>query len=298
MAKGTKNKKVEAVEAQAILDTVSGLDVTKVVSDIGSLQVTLQNTLANLSATMTSRFQQVDQLDSAISLKEGRLQELYGIEKEAVSLDDMKAQKEEEAERWEREIEEREAKWAEEDAERAKKWKRTEEEYNYATQTTRQKLKDEFDALLAKNKREEELRAEQLNRGWTEREANLKAREQELTDLRASVANFDARLKTEVSKAEAILSNTLKKQYEHEKALLEKDVASERSLHAIKVSAMDATIESLQEQIKDLHAQLVAARADAKEVATQALHSASDRKVSEALRHVVDTRDTQTKGSK
>lgn len=295
MAKGTKNKKVEAVEAQAILDTVNNLDLTKVVSDIGTLQVTLQNTLANLSTTMSTKFQQVEQLDTAIDLKESRLQELYGIEKEAVNLDDMKAQKEEEINKWNQEEEERNATWAEEEAERAKKWKRSEEEYTYATLVNRKKAQDDFDALLAKSKREEAERADLLNKTWAERENTLKGKEQELNDLRTQVAGFDTRLKSEISKAEAVLGNVLKKQYEHEKVLLEKDASSERNLHSIKVSAMNDTIENLQAQIQQLQTQLVAARSDAKEVATQALQSASERKVSEALSRVVDQRDTQTK---
>ena len=134
MAKGVKNKKIEATEAQAVLDNVKDMELTKVVSEIGSLQVSLQGTLANLSATITNKIQQVDQLDTAITLKEQRLQELHGIEKEAVSLDEMKAQKEEEARKWEKERDERNAQWDEEEEERAKMWQRSEDDFKYTTE--------------------------------------------------------------------------------------------------------------------------------------------------------------------
>lgn len=297
MAKGVKNKKIEQAEAQTVLDTVGGMDLTKVVAEIGGLQVSLQGTLANLSATITSKLQQVEQLDTAIQLKESRLQELYGIEKEAVNLDDMRAQKDEEMMRWEKEQDERDARWAEEEAERLKIWKRSEEEYKYNTELAHKKVQDEFEANLSKRNREELLRAETLNKSWNERETALKAKEQEFTDLKAQVAGFDQKMKAEVAKAEAVIANTLKKQYEHEMALLKKDAESEKNLSAAKISAMNDHIENLDQQIADLQAQLVAARTDAKEVATQALQSASGRQVADALQSVVNTRsvDTPTK---
>jgi chromosome segregation ATPase len=291
MAKGVKNKKIEATEAQAVLDNVKDMELTKVVSEIGSLQVSLQGTLANLSATITNKIQQVDQLDTAITLKEQRLQELHGIEKEAVSLDEMKAQKEEEARKWEKERDERNAQWDEEEEERAKMWQRAEDDFKYTTEQAHKKVQDDFEAQLSKRNREELLRAEQLQRSWTERENGLKAKEQEFTDLKAQVAGFDAKLKTEVSKAEAVLGNVLKKQYEHEMALLRKDAESEKNLSAAKISAMSDQMENLEKQIHDLQIQLAAARSDAKEVATQALQSASGRQVADALQSVVNTRN-------
>lgn len=291
MAKGVKNKKIEATEAQAVLDNVKDMELTKVVSEIGNLQVSLQGTLANLSATITNKIQQVDQLDTAITLKEQRLQELHGIEKEAVSLDEMKAQKEEEARKWEKERDERNAQWDEEEEERAKMWQRAEDDFKYTTEQAHKKVQDDFEAQLSKRNREELLRAEQLQRSWTERENGLKAKEQEFTDLKAQVAGFDAKLKTEVSKAEAVLGNVLKKQYEHEMALLRKDAESEKNLSAAKISAMSDQMENLEKQIHDLQIQLAAARSDAKEVATQALQSASGRQVADALQSVVNTRN-------
>jgi hypothetical protein len=232
MAKGVKNKKIEATEAQVVLDNVKDMELTKVVSEIGNLQVSLQGTLAHLTATITNKIQQVEQLDTAIGLKEQRLQELHGIEKEAVSLDEMKAQKEEEARKWEKERDERNAQWDEEEEERAKIWQRTEEDFKYTTEQAHKKVQDDFESQLSKRNREELLRAEQLQRSWTERENGLKAKEQEFTDLKAQVVGFDQRLKSEVAKAEAVLGNVLKKQYEHEAALLRKDAESEKNLSA------------------------------------------------------------------
>jgi predicted nucleic acid-binding Zn-ribbon protein len=73
--------------------------------------------------------------------------------------------------------------------------------------------------------------------------------------------------------------------------MIRKDMESERTLNATKVSALNDLVEGMQKQISDLQTQLSAARQDAKEIASSALESASGRRVSEALQRVVETRD-------
>lgn len=287
--KGNKNKKIEATEAQAVLDSVKGVNLQSVIAEVGSLQVSVQESLATLSGALSSKIQEMQNLETAIALKNQRLKELHNIESEAVTLDDMKAQREAEQQEWNAQRNERDQEWDEEENERNRRLQRAEDEYKYNFELIKKKQYDEFDAEMNKRKRDETLRAETLERSWKERDAALRAKETEFTALQAQVAGFDAKLKTEVSKAEAILGNTLKKQYEHEMALLKKDFDSEKNLHQIRVSAMDETITSLQEQIKDLQVQLAQARSDAKEVASQALQSASGRDVAVALQRVVDT---------
>ena len=71
-----------------------------------------------------------------------------------------------------------------------------------------------------------------------------------------------------------------------------------RRLIPMKIASQDKVITGLQEQIDNLQMQLVSARADAKDVASEALKSASGRQVAEALQRVVDTQQPVTKGAK
>lgn len=293
-AKGIKTKKIQEVEAQAVLESVKDLDLNKVVSEVGSLQVTLQETLANLSASLTSKVQKLSQVDQAIQLKEARLQELFGIEKEAVAIDDLKAQREQQELDHDDEVVARRQTWNEEESERTKRWRREEEEHTYATTQARQRAIDEHAVLVAKNQRDEAIRQEALNKSWLEREQALKAKEQEFTALKAQVDTFESRLKSEVAKAETIVGNTLKKQYEHEKALLTKDFETETKLNAAKVASFTDTISNLNTQIRSLESQLSQAHRDAKEVANQALVSASGRQAMDAVQQVISTRDNST----
>src|SRR5262249_29249736 len=154
------------------------------------------------------------QLDEAITIKEARLHELHGIEADAVTLDDMKAQKEAEEQDWQGKRAERARLWAEEEIERTKKWKRENDDHEYVFKTNQKKVRDEFEGEVATHRRNEAARQEMLTKSWTDRENFLKNQEQELNDLRKGAETFDARLKSGVGAAEAILSNKLRSDFD------------------------------------------------------------------------------------
>src|SRR5581483_4198001 len=145
-AKGTKNRKIEATEAASVLDAVKDIDLGKAVAEVGTLQVTVQNALADLTANLTGKIQKLDQIDHAIKLKEDRLRELHGVENLAITIDDMKAQKEEEERLWAEQRDDRQAQWEEEEVEREKEVQREKEQYEYDTALARKKMKDEWEA--------------------------------------------------------------------------------------------------------------------------------------------------------
>lgn len=280
VAKTTRRKKNEASK---ILDAVSGLEAQVVIEEIGSLQNSLQGTLAGVSAQISNKIEQMKNVDEAISLKKQELTETYGIEKEAMSLEDIRARKDEEEKNWEKSKKEREIQWEEEEDERNKRWQREEEERAYEVSQRKKRAQEDFNAEITRARRDEALRKEDLEREWQERENYLIAKEQEFQNLQEQVAGFDDRLKDEVAKAKSVAVNSVKEDYEHQITMLQKDIEAERSLNNAKVSAMDETINGLHAQISDLQKQLVAARADAKEVTNAALDSASGRKTIEAM---------------
>lgn len=282
--KANSRKKVVAdTEATKVLDSVQELDLPTVVNEMGNLQLQVQQSLSTLGAALTSKVQKLGEVDQAIALKEQRLKELFQIEAAAVSLDDLRQEHEQETEEYEKTREATLQSWTEEQTERAKKWKREADDYAYTTKTQRDRDLAEYQAEVAAHRRDEALRLTEFNRTMAEREAAMKARENEVEELRKTVAGIDAKVKTEVTRAEAILSNSLKRQHEHELQLLQKDSATAQTIHTSEIAALKATIAGLQEQVRDLQVQLVAARADAKEVAQEALKSASGRQVADAL---------------
>jgi len=292
--KASTNKKTE-VANQKVMDAVSGLSAETVINQIGELQVNLQATLAGLGAAVTSKVEQMQNVEQAIALKEQELKVVYDIEQEALVLEDIKAQREKDSEDWEKEKLSRQVQWDEDDEEREKRWQREEEEHLYRIQQQNVRTHEEHKSLVDRNRRNEQIRQEELTRSWTEREDSLKGKEEAFNNLKAKVEGFDELLKTEVKKTEAITENRIKRQYEHDMQLLQKDIEAEKNLHSIKVSAMDETIKGLEEQIVALQRDLASARADAKEVTNAALQSASGRQVVEALSKVDNSGNSSKK---
>lgn len=267
------------------------IQATDVVNEIGNLQISIQNTLAGISANITNKLAELEATNNAVADLETRLNELYQIEKEALSLEDMRLAKIEEQERYNKMIFARNEENKESELARNKKWQREEEEHNYDFSQKKKKFLDEFNIEVENQKRAEKIRQFELNQNWNNREAEIKNKETEFADLQKKVADFDNVLKTEVSKAESIIGNTVKKQYEHQIQLLMKDMESERNMSNAKIQSLQIQVGQMVDQIAELNKQLLAARNDAKEVTSQALSSASGRQVVDALQRVVDSKD-------
>lgn len=293
-AKGKKNRAIESNAAKAVLDSVKGIQLEKVVNDVGSLQVKVQDALASLSADMTVKIQSMREVDAAIQLKETRLKELHNIEAEAVTLDDMIAQKAAEQEAWDKSRLERAQKWQEEAIERAKRWSLEDSERGYAITTRTKRENDEFASLVEAHQRAEAIRLADLQRDWDARTAAIVEQELEIAGLKAQVAEFPTKLDAAVKAAEATLSNTLKRQYDGEIAMLRKDNQFAADAARMSEAAAEAMATDLRSQIATLQAQLLAARTDAKEVATKALEASSGQAAMKAMQDMASTQNSGT----
>ena len=283
----TATKKTKK-QSEKVLDVVSTLKPQTVIEEIGALQNTLQGTLAGLSAQISIKLEQMRNVEEAIVLKQTELNELYGIDAEALTLEEMRTQCEQENVDWEKRSVERQAQWEDDEEERAKRWQREEEEHGYEIAQKKKRSQEEYNVEIATRRRAETIRQEDLEKQWKGREEVLVSQEKEVVALKTQVAGFDDKLKADVAKAEAIALNRVKKEYDHEVLMLKKDIESERVLNATKVSALDDTINSLQVQISDLNKQPAQSRTDAKEITSAALQSASGRQAMEALQRVTD----------
>jgi len=292
MATTTKKTKKQS---EKVLDVVSTLKPQTVIEEIGALQNTLQGTLAGLSAQISIKLEQMKNVEDAIVLKQEELNELYGIDAEALSLEEMREQHEQEDTDWQKQCVARQAQLEDDEEERTKRWQREEEEHGYDIAQKKKRSQEEYNVEIATRRRAETIRQEDLEKQWKTREEIIATQEKDVVALKTQVAGFDDRLKAETAKAEAIAVNRVKKEYEHEVVMLKKDIESERILNATKVSALDDTINSLQMQISDLQKQLSEARTDAKEVTSAALRSASGRQAMQALQRVVDNQPSTSK---
>ena len=293
--KTTRTKKAEESQAKAILDSVKNLKPEDVITDIGNLQVGLQGTLAGLSAEIASKIEQMQNVDEAISLKQVELKTLYDIESESATIEQIKIDREAEEKLSEEKNKDRRSAWDLEAKERNTKWIREVEEHQYRIKLNQRNARDAFHAELDEARKEETERIEDLEKNWSEREAHLAGCEDELSELREKVQGFDGVVKAAVAKAEAVVGNRLKKDFEHQIQMVEMDANSKLALSKANEDSMRVNVSNLTSQINDLQSQLDAARHDVKEVTNQALQSASGRQVAQALQRVVDQGSNNSK---
>lgn len=298
MAKTKLRNKIEQTQKTTVLESVKNVTAPSVIKDIGELQVSIQNTLAKLSADITNKIEQMNNVEEAIGIKSSQLKELYDIDAKAISFSDMVARYEAEEASLREKIKEAEIDWLTQKNERDKQWKRDYDDHVYMVNIQQRKTKDELEAEIAKLKRDEAIRQDNLMKSWQQREDELIKQEDEFASLQDAVANFDAKLKAEIAKAEAIVGNTMKKNYEHQIELMRKDMEVEKTVSTSRVAQLNDVIVGLNNQIKELSVQLTAARNDAKEVTAQALKSASGREVADVLQKVVDSREVTASNKK
>lgn len=290
-----KKKKSEQTENQSILLNVQKLDINQVVNDVSSLQLSIQNTLANLSAELANKLQQIEQVDAAIALKEDRLHELFEIEKEQMSIEEIKAIREYEEEQNEIAKKEFEDNWKNQEQERSKAWLREKEEYDYKKTMERKKAEDEFNNQMFVAKRNEDLRKATLENSWKDRESILLSKENEFAVLQAKVADFDNILNQTKASVKEQITSDLGKEYGYKINMVKKEAEGDIKLKEQEINSQQHAILGMRQQIESLELQLKASRNDAKEVATQALQSASGRQVVEALQKANSDRDSNSK---
>lgn len=292
---GVKNRRAVAIQETKVLNSVEGLNLDAVSKSITDTQVEVQKVLADLSAKVMERLQQLDDIQDAIKLKQDELKALHDIEIKATTLDELDEQIAKQRQAWDEEQARKKKDFAEMQSERNKTWKREEEEYQYKLAQEHRKLEDSFQALMEKQQKGNADKQEQLDKNWAEREGELKKRETELVDLRAFKEQAPEMVKKEVNAQVAVATNSVKKEYETRAQLAAKDADVEKRLAEQSVKALQDTIGKQQAQLDEMKAQREQALKAVQEISAKALESASGRATTDALQRILE-RDQQ--GSK
>lgn len=295
MGRPKKIHKSVELKNDVVLENVKSITLDGVSKKIAAVQVDIQQTLAKLSTELTQNLDTLNTVNAAISLKQEELKNLHDIEVTKISLDTLNQDIEATRQTW---TEEQTRKAKEDDLarrERQLRWTREEEQYKYERDQAHKKLEDEFNARIQEATKQNTLQAEALQRSWEKREADLKSKEQEFTTLRAEVEAFPAKLKAEVQKAESIVGNVMKKDFEMERKLLEANFNNKIQLAEAQVASEKMKTVELEKQVASLKAQLDMAQKDIKEISTKALESASSRETVNSLQKALENQPRNMK---
>lgn len=278
---------VAAVRTEAAVERANGLTADSVVSKLASAQIEVQKKLGEVQATITGAISELDVVNQAIAAKKNELKEIHGIEVSAGTLAELQLA-----------IEQERTKAASYEEELTQQRLRADEKYSYDIAIKRRNETDVFNAKLAAEKKTFEAEVANAKAGFEKREADVKAAEAELAKLRSEVASYPETLKAEIAKNSAIVGNAAKKEYEHQKALADKDSANTLSNVQRDLAVSQAANKSLTEELARTRTDLEKARQSVETLGSKALEASSGKSALDAIQKFSEQQTASGSGKK
>ena len=299
-------KALELQERQSseVRRAAEAVSVDSVAQRISGLNGEVSRTLLDLSEKLTAEVELLARVREAVQLERQELERLHKIDIAATSLDQMLQDYARERERLEAEIENRRNEWELEsrttererkEAEEALRKQRQREidDYEYRKQLERKKAQDKYDEDMRLLEKRNSDRQQELTRGWAQREAALKEKEDELAGLRQQVSDLPKRIAAEKEAALAEAARQATANYEQQILILRKDAEAEKKVASLQVTTLQETIRTQSEHIGALEKALEEAKRQVQDIALKAIEGASG---SRALAHVNQIAMEQAKG--
>lgn len=290
-------KRLEEKKAKEVLQIAETLSSEGVAKGISNLKIEVGKVLAQISDRLEEEIQKFKAVQNAVSLKEKELQELYEIEKSAMSLAalieaqnekrqafeaEMNAKKEALTreietlrEEWNREKAEYEAAIKERDAAEKKRRDREREEYEYAFKREQKLAKDKFEDEKAKLEKEIHLKKEQMEAELKAREKAILEKEEELNDLRKRVSAFPKEMEAAVAKAVKEVTEKLSSEAKNREELMKREFLGEKNVLLTRIESLEKTVKEQSERIVKLNAQLEKAYQQVQEIAMKTIEGTS-----------------------
>lgn len=306
---------VVAAKEQATRGALSKFSLESTLQGLTTTGLALTKSLSAISEDLQNAAKQVEELTEAKALLEKDIEALHGKEVASSAIEDLVADykaKEEEIrlglstlqadisrqraevqQAWTREQQEHQRLVAQRDADLNTARQRENEQYSYKVSQERQRAEQEFANRLADQKRANELKQAELSRNWEQREADLKAQEDEVAKLKARVDGIQTEIDAAVKKEVAIVTNALTRDHKHQVELSTRDFAAKETVLNAKVENLTTQLASANKAIADLTVQLAAANEKVAKIAGEALTAASGR---QALSEVQSLLQTQANG--
>lgn len=275
--------KVQKHDDAAILAAVADLTADAVTGQVSQFRNSVLETAALLETGLQNQRAQFEKLTTAIALMEERLKELGVIEGEAVTIDEIRQRRIDEQEQHTKEMDKQRQQYDELMAELQQQFERRGAEIDYAVSLKQARAEDALQAMIAENKRNESIRQQDLQRSWSEREAALAEREDELAQLRDKVDGFDALLEAKVAEAVAKAVRDTEREHQHGLTMTQQRAASEVALLQQKLEAAEQDLRDVRGIVEAQRQEVIALRNDNKEVTKAALEAQSGQ---QALRAV------------
>ena len=290
---------VRQTREKEIRSFADGVSVEKSMQNITTAGLNITKTLSSIAEQLQAAAKEVEDLKKAKELYEKDIEALHGKEVATSAIEDLianyKTKREElstafdaEAkklaqdqkemqEEWDKEKAAHDLDWSELDAAAQRNRQQENDQSNYQTQQRRSRAELEWQNKMADLSRANTLKQSELERGWADREGKLKAMEAEFTALKARVDGIPAEIDAAVKKAEAIVGNSVKRDYTHQIEMLQATHAAQHTVNLNTINSLQAQIKTLVETNAAMTTRLNASEEKVASIANEALKASSGR---------------------
>jgi colicin import membrane protein len=279
---------------QEVRQSVEGVSIDTVVQQTSALGRDISKALSGLSEKLTAEVGLLSSLREAVALERKEIERLHKIDIAATAVDQLVQDYDRQKRELESEITEQRAVWDEEvrthererkEQEEAlrKQRQREIEDYDYKRALDRKKSQDKYDEEIRIQEKKNLEGQESLEKSWTQSEAALKEREEDLARLRKQVETFPARLKQEAEAAAKEAVSAAEVRYKQDTIILQKDAEAEKRMAALQIRTLEETVAHQAAQMTALQAQVDDAKRQVQDIAVKAIEGASGAR---ALSHI------------
>ncbi|MBS3906993.1 MAG: hypothetical protein KGZ49_08140 [Syntrophaceae bacterium] len=291
-------KRLEEKKAKEVIQVADSLSSEGVAREISNLKIETGKVLAQISDRLEEEIGKFKAVQNAIVLKGKELQELYEIEKSAMTLasliesqnqkrqvfesemaekkealsqeiETLRAERENEKKDYEEGVKER-------DVAEKKKREREKEEYEYSFKREQKLAKDKFEDEKAKLEKEIQIKKEQMQSELKEREKVVAEKEEELNELRKKVNAFPKELETAVAKAIKETTDRLNLEAKNREELVKKEFIGERNVLTTRIESLEKIVKEQSEQIAKFSQQLEKAYQQVQDIAVKTIEGSSN----------------------
>jgi hypothetical protein len=293
----------DQLEKENLLSRVSSQSKDSFIKHVSELKIQLNKQLDEIGDSMLAEIRQLTDIREAIGLGRKDLEELYKIKTEGESLMALVQLQEEKKQEFTSEMETQRQAWIKEKEEfekqtkeqkiiKEKERKREEEEYAYNLNLKRKKEQDIYEQQKQMMEREVAENKASFEKEMNEREQNIVAKENELSELRDKVTRFPQELDKTLKQAVKDNSEKLLQQFEIEKKLLLKETETEIKLKDQAIQTLELKVKELENSIKQLSLKSETAEKTVKDIAIKAIESAGKVQVYETTTGGRSKKDT------
>ncbi len=290
-------KAIEEKKIEEAVEVTDSLSTEGIVQEVSTLKLEVGRLLSQLSDRLEEEVGKYRQVRQAVEAKQKELQEIYEIEKSALSLAaliEAQHQKRQQTEtelaackeELTREIEMLRTEWGKEkkvhsaeikerDGDERKRREREKEEYLYTFQREQQLAREQFEDEKARLEREIANRREQMEKELADREKAIVEKETELNELREQASAFSKELESAVKQAVKQAVQGVESEAKNREELLTKEFDGERNVLNTRIESLAKTVAEQNEQIAKLSQQVEKSYSQVQDIATKAIESTS-----------------------